>query len=146
MADSGRRMTDGGQRFPVVGIGASAGGLEAFRKFFSTMSADSGLAFVLIPHLDPSHASLMADLLARSTAMPVVEAEEDMAVEADRVFILPPNKYMTIGDGKLHLTGPVERGGLQTSIDLFLRSLAEDRQEQAVGIVLSGTGRTAPWV
>jgi PAS domain S-box-containing protein len=127
-------------RFPVVGIGASAGGLEAFRKFFSTMPADSGLAFVLIPHLDPSHASLMVDLLARSTAMPVVEAEEDMAVEADRVFILPPNKYMTIGDGKLHLTGPVQRGGLPTSIDLFLRSLAEDRQEQAVGIVLSGTG------
>src|SRR5690349_9978666 len=76
-------------RFPVVGIGASAGGLDAFRKFFSNMPADSGLAFVLIPHLDPTHASLMVDLLARSTAMPVVEAEEDMAVEADRVFILP---------------------------------------------------------
>ncbi len=127
-------------RLPVVGIGASAGGLAAFRKFFSNMPADSGLAFVLIPHLDPSHESLMVDLLARSTAMAVVEAEEDTPVEADRVYILPPNKYMTISGGKLHLTGPVERGGLQTSIDLFLRSLAEDRQEQAIGIVLSGTG------
>jgi PAS domain S-box-containing protein len=130
----------GPQRFPVVGIGASAGGLDAFRKLFSKMPADSGLAFVLIPHLDPTRDSLMVDLIARSTAMPVVEANEDMLVEADHVYILPPNKYMTISGGKLHLTGPVERGGMQTSIDLFLRSLAEDRQEEAIGIVLSGTG------
>jgi two-component system CheB/CheR fusion protein len=127
-------------QFPVVGIGASAGGLDAFRKLFSNMPAASGLAFVLIPHLDPTHESLMVGLLARSTTMPVVEAEEDMPVAADRVYVLPPNKYMTIGGGKLHLTGPVERAGLPTSIDIFLRSLAEDRQEQAIGIVLSGTG------
>ena len=127
-------------RFPIVGIGASAGGLDAFRKLFSTMPADSGLAFVLIPHLDPTRDSLMVDLIARSTAMPVIEANENMLVEADHVYVLPPNKYMTIGGGKLHLTGPVERGGMQTSIDLFLRSLAEDRQEEAIGIVLSGTG------
>ncbi len=124
----------------VVGIGASAGGLDAFRKLFSNMPAASGLAFVLVPHLDPTHESLLVDLLARSTAMPVFEAEEGMPVAADRVYVLPPNKYMTIGGGKLRLTGPVERGGLPTSIDLFLRSLAEDRQEQAIGIVLSGTG------
>jgi PAS domain S-box-containing protein len=130
----------GALRFPVVGIGASAGGLDAFRKLFSTMPADSGLAFVLIPHLDPTRDSLMVDLIARATAMPVVEADEDMLVEADHVYLLPPNKYMTISGGKLHLTGPVERGGMQTSIDLFLRSLAEDRQEEAIGIVLSGTG------
>jgi PAS domain S-box-containing protein len=127
-------------RFPVVGIGASAGGLDAFRRLFSTMPADSGLAFVLIPHLDPTRVSLMVDLIARSTAMPVVEADEGMPVEADHVYLLPPNRYMTISGGKLHLTGPVERGGLQTSIDLFLRSLAEDRQEEAIGIILSGTG------
>ena len=124
----------------VVGIAASAGGLDAFRKLFSNMPAASGLAFVLVPHLDPTHESLMVDLLARSTAMPVVEAEEGMPVAADRVYVLPPNKYMTIGGGRLHLAGPVERAGLQTSIDLFLRSLADDRQEQAIGIVLSGTG------
>jgi two-component system CheB/CheR fusion protein len=127
-------------RFPVVGIAASAGGLDAFCKLFSNMPATSGLAFVLIPHLAPTHESLMVDLLARSTTMPVVEAEEGVPVAADRVYVLPPNKYMTIAGGRLHLTGPVERAGLQTSIDLFLRSLAEDRQEQAIGIVLSGTG------
>jgi PAS domain S-box-containing protein len=128
------------QLFSVVGIGASAGGLDAFRAFFSNMPAASGLGFVLIPHLDPTHESLMVDLLARSTAMPVIAAEERMPVVPDHVYVLPPNKYMTIRRGKLHLAGPVERAGLQTSIDLFLRSLAEDLQEQAIGILLSGTG------
>ena len=127
-------------RFPVVGIGASAGGLDAFRKFLGSMPANSGMAFVLIPHLDPTRDSVMVELLARATTMPVVEAKEDMPVEPDCVYILPPNKYMTISGGRLHLTGPVERGGMQTSIDLFLRSLAEDRQELAIGIVLTGTG------
>ena len=127
-------------QFPIVGIGASAGGLDAFRKLLGGMPADSGMAFVLVPHLDPTHESLMADLLARSTTMPVVEAGEDMPVEVGRVYVLPPNKYMTIGGGRLHLTGPVERRGLPTSIDLFLRSLADDRGEQAIGVILSGTG------
>jgi PAS domain S-box-containing protein len=126
--------------FSVVGIGASAGGLDAFRKLLTGMPADGGMAFVLVPHLDPTHESLMAVLLARSTTMPVVEAREGMPVEAGRVYVLPPNKYMTIGAGRLHLTGPVERSELPTSIDLFLRSLAEDQGERAIGIVLSGTG------
>ena len=125
---------------PVAGIGASAGGLDAFKKFFAAMPADSGVAFVLIPHLDPKHESLMVELLARYTKMPVVEATDGLAVEANRVYILPPNKYMTISGGVLRLTGPVQRGGLQTSIDLFLRSLANDKQEKAICIILSGTG------
>src|SRR6266536_4007611 len=125
---------------PVAGIGASAGGLDAFKKLFAAMPADSGVAFVLIPHLDPRHESLMVELLARCTKMPVVEATEGMAVEANRVYIIPPNKYMTISGGVLRLTGPVERRGLQTSFDLFLRSLAEDQQEKAICIILSGTG------
>lgn len=125
---------------PVVGIGASAGGLDAFKKFFSTMPAGSGIAFVLIPHLDPKHESMMVELLARCTKMQVVEAVDGLAVEANRVYVLPPNKYMTISDGVLHLTGPVERAGPQTSIDLFLRSLAEDKLEKAICIILSGTG------
>jgi two-component system, chemotaxis family, CheB/CheR fusion protein len=125
---------------PVAGIGASAGGLDAFRRFFTAMPADSGVAFVLIPHLDPEHESLMVELLARYTKMPVVEATEGLAVEADHLYVIPPNKYMTISDGVLRLTGPVERGGLQTSIDLFLRSLAADRHEKAICIILSGTG------
>jgi two-component system CheB/CheR fusion protein len=84
--------------------------------------------------------SLMVELLARQTKMPVVEATDGMAVEANRVYVIPPNKYMTISGGVLHLTGPVARGGPQTSIDLFLRSLANDKREKAVCIILSGTG------
>ena len=125
---------------PVAGIGASAGGLDAFKKFFAAMPADSGVAFVLIPHLDPKHESLMVELLARCSKMPVVEAADGMAAQANCVYIIPPNKYMTISGGVLRLTGPVERGGPQTSIDLFLRSLAQDKQEKAICIILSGTG------
>jgi two-component system CheB/CheR fusion protein len=125
---------------PVVGMGASAGGLDAFKKFFSAMPADSGVAFVLIPHLDPTHESLMVELLARQTTMPVVEAKEGMRVEANHVYIIPPNKYMTMSGGALRLTGPVDRRGFQTPIDLFLRSLADDQQERAICIILSGTG------
>jgi two-component system CheB/CheR fusion protein len=124
----------------VVGIGASAGGLDAFKKFFGAMPPDSGIAFVLVPHLDPDHKSLMVDLLVRHTTMPVVEAENDMRVEANRVYIIPPNKYMTIHGGVLRLTGPVQRYSAQTSIDLFLRSLADDQQKQSICIILSGTG------
>ncbi len=131
---------DGKPGPPVAGIGASAGGLDAFKKFFAAMPPDSGMAFVLIPHLDPKHESLMVELLARCTTMPVVEATEGLAVLADHVYVIPPNKYMTIQGGVLSLTGPVLRGGLQTSIDLFLRSLADDKQEKAIGIILSGTG------
>ena len=126
--------------FPIVGVGSSAGGLEAFKKHFPGMPCDSGAAFVLVPHLDPNHESLLVELLTRYTKMPVLEANEGMVVEANHVYILPPNKYMTIADGVLRLTGPVLRGGLQTSIDLFLRALAEDQQDRAIGIILSGTG------
>jgi two-component system CheB/CheR fusion protein len=125
---------------PVAGLVASAGGLDAFKKFFSAMPVDSGIAFVLIPHLDPTHASLMVELLTRHTSMPVVEATEGMAVEANCVYIIPPNKNMTIASGVLRLTGPVERGTWQTSIDSFLRSLADDQMEKAICIILSGTG------
>jgi len=130
----------GRPELPVAGLVASAGGLDAFKKFFAVMPADSGIAFVLVPHLDPTHASLMVELLTRHTSMPVVEAAEGMAVEANCVYIIPPNKNMTIAGGLLRLTGPVERGSWQTSIDLFLRSLADDQREKAICIILSGTG------
>jgi two-component system CheB/CheR fusion protein len=125
---------------PVAGIGASAGGLDAFKKFFAAMPPDSGIAFVLVPHLDPAHKSLMVELLARQTTMPVVEAKNGMPIQANHVYIIPPNKYMTLRGGVLRLTGPVERRTSQTSIDLFLRSLADDQQERAICIILSGTG------
>ncbi len=126
--------------FPVVGIGASAGGLDAFKTFFSAMPDESGMAFVLIQHLDPTHESLMTELLARYTLMTVVQAEDKVPLECNRVYIIPPNKYLTLQKGVLRLTKPVERRGLRMPIDYFFRSLADDQQEKAIGIILSGTG------
>ena len=126
--------------FPVVGIGASAGGLEAFKRFFCAMPPDSGMAFVLIPHLDPTHRSLMVELLSRQTAMKVSEVEEGTLVQPNCVYIIPPNRDLLITGGRLHLTEPTRHRGLQTAIDPFFRSLAEDQQEKSIGIILSGTG------
>lgn len=126
--------------FPIVGIVASAGGLDAFKKFFSAMPADGGMGFVLIPHLDPSHESLMVPLLSKLTSMPVVEAQTDMPVQVNSVYIIPPQYYLAISNGLLQLSDPPKHRGWQTSIDFFLRSLAQDQGERAVGIVLSGTG------
>ncbi len=125
---------------PIVGIVASAGGLDAFKKFFSAMPADSGLAFVLIPHLDPTHESLMVELLSKFTSMPVVEANQGMSVQRNRVHIIPPNHFLAISGGLLQLSESPKHRGWQTSIDFFLRSLAKDQGELAIGIVLSGTG------
>ncbi len=124
----------------VVGIGASAGGLEAFKHFFAAMPPDSGMAFVLIQHLDPTHQSLTAELLGNHTAMPVVEVADEMRVEPNRVYVIPPNAYLTISGETLHLSEPTERRGLRVPIDFFFRSLADDQQERAIGIILSGSG------
>ncbi|MBS1877512.1 MAG: GAF domain-containing protein [Acidobacteria bacterium] len=123
----------------VVGIGASAGGLDAFKRFFGAMPSPTGLAFVLVQHLDPTHESLMADLLGRYTDMPVVQVEDEMPVEADHVYIIPPDRYLMISEGILRLTRPTERRGMRMPIDFFLISLAEDLRERAIGIILSGT-------
>jgi two-component system CheB/CheR fusion protein len=127
-------------RFAIVGIGASAGGLAALQEFFKALPIDSGIAFVVVPHLDPAHKSLMASLLSKHTAVPVDEATEGVRVEPNHAYIIPPNKELTIVDGQLHLTAPEAGHGLQLPIDFFLRSLAEDQQECAIGIILSGTG------
>ncbi len=126
--------------FPIVGIGASAGGLEAFEQFFSKMPPDSGIAFVLIPHLDPTHASMMTELLRRVTRMEVTEAKDGMKVKADNVYVSPPNKEMSIYHGTLNLDAPKMAHGLRMPIDAFFRSLAEDQGDVAIGIILSGTG------
>ena len=104
------------------------------------MPADSGMAFVLVQHLDPTHESLIAELVGRCTAMPVVQVEADTPVEADHVYFIPPGRYLSIGGRTLRLTAPVETGSVRMPIDFFLRSLAADAQERAIGIVLSGTG------
>ncbi|MFN2110185.1 MAG: chemotaxis protein CheB, partial [Anaerolineae bacterium] len=103
--------------FPVVGIGASAGGLDAFKQFFNAMPADSGMAFVLIQHLDPTHESLMVDLLSRYTRMKVMQVEDRMPVQPDCVYMIPPNKSLAISDGVLQLTDPVMRRGMRMPID-----------------------------
>ena len=126
--------------FNIVGIGASAGGLEAFEQFFRNVTPDSGQAFVLVPHLDPSHASILTEILQRSTVMPVVEAQNQVRVEPNRVYVIPPNRDMAIFNGTLQLSVPEAPRGQRMPIDAFLRSLAEDQAERAIGIILSGTG------
>ncbi len=130
------RMTE----FPVVALGASAGGLDAFRRFLEAAPADSGMAYVLIQHLDPTHESMMAELLAGRTLMPVQQAAEGMAVEPDHVYAMPPGSYLAIADGSLHLSEPRERHGARLPFDFFLHSLAEACGARAVAVILSGTG------
>jgi two-component system CheB/CheR fusion protein len=122
----------------VVGIGASAGGIEAAKQFFRAMPNHSGMAFVLIQHLDPTHESMMPDLIGRFTGMAVHEAVEGMQIEPDCVYIIPPDKILTIEDDRLHTQKFGQRRGMRTPIDEFFRSLAK-RGKKAVGIVLSGT-------
>ena len=126
--------------FFIVGMGASAGGLETFQKFFSTMPADSGLAFVLVQHLHPEHESLMPELLSKSTDMPVLSASEGMEIEPNHVYVIPSNTTLTVVDGKLHIEKPSESRGHRMPIDLFFKSLSEDCGERAICVVLSGTG------
>ena len=128
--------------FPIVGIGASAGGLAAFEAFFSGMPTDSdpGMAFVLVQHLAPDHKSILADLIRRYTRMQVFEVEDGMAVRPNCVYIIPPNHDMAFLNGTLHLLEPAAPRGQRLPIDFFFRSLAQDQRERAIGIVLSGTG------
>jgi two-component system CheB/CheR fusion protein len=126
--------------FPIVGLGASAGGLEAFERFFRHVPADTGMAFVLVSHLDPSHASILTEILQRITAMQVVEAQDQVQVMPNRVYVIPPNRDMTIFHGALQLSIPEGPHGQRMPIDAFLRSLAEDQAEKAIGIIMSGTG------
>jgi two-component system CheB/CheR fusion protein len=123
-----------------VGIGASAGGLEAIEAFFREMPAKSGLVFVVVQHLSPDYKSLMVELLSKRTQMPVFRAEEGMAVEPDAIYLIPPKKNLTIFHGKLLLKEQDQQRGINLPIDIYFRSLAEDQGEKAIAIVLSGTG------
>jgi two-component system CheB/CheR fusion protein len=123
-----------------VGIGASAGGLEALELFFAHMAPDSGLAFVVIQHLSPDYKSLMVELLSKRTPMTVRRAEEGMVVEADTVYLIPPKKQLKIFHGALLLNELDYSKGINLPIDIFLRSLADDQAEKAIAVILSGTG------
>ena len=139
-SDSQRSSQDNSTPLFYVGIGASAGGLEALESFFSQMSADSGMAFIVIQHLSPNYKSMMVELLSKRTAMPVRRAEEGMRVEANSVYLIPPKKNLSIFHGRLLLSESDHSRGLNLPIDVFLRSLADDQAEKAVGVILSGTG------
>ena len=128
--------------FPIVGIGASAGGLAAFEAFFSGMPADTdpGMAFVLVQHLAPDHKSILTDLVKRYTRMQVFEVDDGMAVKPNCAYIIPPNRDMAFLNGTLQLLEPAAPRGHRLPIDFFFRSLAQDQHERAICIVLSGTG------
>src|SRR5881628_1279014 len=125
--------------FPIVGIGASAGGLEAFSELLSNLPVEPTMAFVLIQHLDPKHPSILSDILSRTTRMSVVEAKHGMRVEPGHVYVMPPNARMTIAGEVLHLGPRSDDRGPQLPIDHFLRSLAEDLGSRAIAIILSGS-------
>jgi two-component system CheB/CheR fusion protein len=126
--------------FPIVGIGASAGGLETLEMFFGNVPKNSGLAFVVIQHLDPNHVGIMPELLQRTTVMKVIQAADKMQVKPNHVYVIPPNKSMSVLNGSLYLFEPVESRGLRLPIDYFFRSLADDQHENSIGVILSGMG------
>ena len=125
---------------PIVGIGASAGGLEALQELFTNMPSDTGLGFVVVPHLDPTHTSIMPELLQRYTDMPVYQAKDRMKVKPNAVYVIPENKNIGILHRDLVLLEPTEPHGFRFPIDFFLRSLAQDQGEAAICIILSGSG------
>ena len=126
--------------FPIVGIGASAGGLEALEQFLSRVPPGSGMAFVIVQHLDPTHKGIMPELLQRATTMKVLQVKDRTRVQPGCVYVIPPNKDMSILHGVLHLLPPAAPRGLRLPIDFFLRSLAQDLQDRSIGVILSGMG------
>ena len=130
---------EGGSRL-VVGIGASAGGLDAFKAFFSAVPADSGMSFVLVQHLDPRHESSLATIVGGYTAMPVRLAEDGAALGSNQVHVIAPDTILTVEDGHLRVSRPAPPAARRTAINIFLSSLAQDQGENAVGIILSGFG------
>ncbi|MBK1842797.1 PAS domain-containing protein [Azospirillum sp. YIM B02556] len=124
----------------IVGIGASAGGLEALQRFFDAVPGDSDLAYVVVQHLSPVHKSLMVDLLAKHTAMEVVQATDGVPVQRNTVYLLPPGKHLTIENARLRLTAKDAGSGMSLPIDIFLTALARDQGACAIGLILSGTG------
>ncbi|HZL08552.1 MAG TPA: chemotaxis protein CheB [Prolixibacteraceae bacterium] len=127
-------------RFPIVGIGASAGGLEAFEQFLAPVPPNSGMAYVIIQHLDPTQKGMLPELLQRTSKMKVYQVKDRMTVKPNCVYVIPPNTSMSILKGVLHLFEPIESRGLRLPVDFFFRSLADDLQERSVGVILSGMG------
>jgi two-component system CheB/CheR fusion protein len=127
--------------FPIVGIGASAGGLEAYQEILRNLSAKPGMAFVFIMHLSPGHKSMLTELLARLTKMPVREIKNGMPIEVNHVYIIPPGTNVSIANGKLKLNKMRDAGLKRMPIDWFFHSLAEEHGNRAIGVILSGTAK-----
>ena len=128
------------QSFPIVGVGASAGGLEALVQFLANVPEKSGMAFVIVQHLDPTHKDMMVELLQRVTPMPVARVIDHMKVQPDCTYIIPPNRDLSILHGVLHLLDPTIARGLRLPIDFFFRSLSDDLHGKSIGVILSGMG------
>src|SRR5580704_3273593 len=124
----------------IVAIGASAGGIEAVRELMTYLPADTGMAFVLVQHLDPTHHSILTELLARKTTMPVAEVSDCVTVQPNHVFVIPPNAMMSISGQALQLSPREESRGTHMSVDHFMRALAEQKGNRAIGVILSGSG------
>jgi two-component system CheB/CheR fusion protein len=124
----------------VIGMGASAGGMEALHEFFDNLRPDTGFSFIVIQHLSPDHKSLMGELLAKHTMMQVFEAEEGIGIQPNCIYVIPTKKLLTLKNGKLHLTEKPKTSQPNNAIDVFFESLAADKKEKAIGIILSGTG------
>ncbi|MFH2130880.1 MAG: CheR family methyltransferase [bacterium] len=125
--------------FPIVGLGASAGGLEALELFFANMPSNSGMAFVIIQHLSPTHKSMMGSLLMKSTQMKVVGIENGVQIEPNHIYLNPPDRNVVVENGRLLLMMPSKTGGINLPIDCFFRSMAADLKEKAICLILSGT-------
>ncbi|GAC1310700.1 MAG: chemotaxis protein CheB [Mucilaginibacter sp.] len=143
-ADEKKRSAKAGRQnakaFPIVALGGSAGSFSSFQKFFTHMPADSGLSFVVIMHLDPHHKSQLTGVIQHYTTMPVIEATDGMALQRDKVYLIPPNKDMGIHNRKLLLLSPAKAGGIRQPIDYFLQSLADDQWNRSVAVIFSGMG------
>jgi two-component system CheB/CheR fusion protein len=137
---SPRPLPDDGSAFPVVGVGASAGGLEACKKLVEATPPGCGMAFILVQHLDPSHESMMVELLSGHTSLNVRQASDGMLIEPDNLYVIPPGTYLSVGEGALLVSAPTARHGARMAFDFLLKSMAEQLGNRAIAVVLSGTG------
>jgi len=130
----------------IVALGASAGGLEPLAQFFANVPAGSGMAYVVVQHMDPTHKPMLSDLLQRSTSMRVHEASESLRLEADTVYVIPPNAELTVAGGTLHLADPTKPRGMRLPIDILFNSPRETRETRRLASCCRAWDRTARWV
>src|SRR3954468_11558148 len=137
---AGPAHSDGEETFLVVGIGASAGGIQALKEFFTHVPAQSGMAYVVILHLSPDHDSQLAEVLQNTAAIPVTQVDQRVRIEPDHVYVIPPHKTLEPRHGHLDVSEMTSVEVRRAPVDVFFRALAESHHEQAVAVVLSGTG------